>query len=99
MSGGGTMKTDPLEALLMTDLDPVAVEQLGNLIEEAEPYPWAVVESDDEYTVVVKSTSDPIASLPKDQYGKSHARLIAAAPLLALKVWNQAHRRPSTRGG
>jgi hypothetical protein len=83
--------TDPLEELLleMPPLDEPALEELRRLLVAAEPYPWRVERDDSESEfVVVTSNGDAIASLPADRYGEAHAKLMAAAPLLALRILN-----------
>jgi hypothetical protein len=84
----GSEATDPLEPLLLeVTMDETATAVLADLLTAAEPYPWKVLEIDDE-CVVMTSAGDALATLPNDSDGRKHAALMAAAPLLALRVLN-----------
>jgi hypothetical protein len=88
---------DPLEQLLVDPDSGDLTDTLGwnrelprpsetkllGLLAAAEN--WTVIEGADAW-IVATEVGDPIASLPKDEYGRSHAYLMALAPLLARRV-------------
>ncbi len=80
------MEPDPLEMLVLDiTMDWKALEELERLLAVCEPWPWEVQEADDEL-MITTAAGDPIASVISDEYGRNHAKLLAAAPLLAQRI-------------